>query len=264
METLKLKDGTLFYEEKGVGPSLLFLHAAVADSRMWAAQVDALAGKFRVARCDLRGYGRSLLPAGPFSYAADVRALVEALDLAPTWIVGASYGGLVAVDFYLSYPHLVSGLILVSPAVSGMEYSEEVTQFSKQEDELYEAGKLEEATELNVRLWVDGPYRDGDVVDPAVRNLVAEMQYQAFAQPEPENVSLQRIQPPAIERLGDIQAPLLVISGGLDVSDFGQIAEKLAGQVPGAKHVVVPDAAHMVSMEKPDLFNQLIVDFVAS
>jgi 3-oxoadipate enol-lactonase len=264
MKSLKLQDGNLFYEEKGSGPSLVLLHAGIADSRMWQAQFDPFAEHFHTVRCDLRGYGRSPIPDGPFSYTEDVLALVEALDLTSVWLIGASFGAKVAVDFCLSHPSRVRGLVLVGPVVSGFEPSGEVEQFNQQEDALLDDGKLEEATELNLRMWVDGPYRTSEEVDPRVRNRIAEMQLNAFSQPVPENASVLRLSPPAIDRLDEIQIPLLVISGGLDVPSFVQFSEVLVNRVPGAKRAVIPDAAHMVSMEVPEVFNQLVLEFIST
>ena len=263
MKSLKLRDGELFYETKGSGPPLVLLHAGIADSRMWEPQFEHFAEHFQMVRCDLRGFGSSLIPDGAFSYSEDVLALVKALDLAPTWIIGASFGAQVSVDFYLSNPKRVRGLVLVAPVVSGFEPSGEVEQFNAREDALLDDGKLKEATELNLRMWVDGPYRTSKEVDPTVRNRVAEMQFQAFSQPVPENASLRKLSPPAIDRLDEIQVPLLVISGELDVPAFVQFSETIAKQVLGAKRVVIPGAAHMVSMEVPVVFNQLVLEFIS-
>ena len=263
MQLLKLPDGEMFYEEKGSGATLLFLHAGVADSRMWQPQIDFFAEHFRVVRCDLRGFGRSPYPNSQFSYVDDLFFLVKALRLEPVVVVGASFGAKVAVDFYLSFPAYVHGLVLAAPVVTGFEPSADVEQFNEHEEALLDAGKLDEATELNLQMWVDGPRRSKDAVDPALRALVAEMQLQNFAQPVPPNASLRHVAPPAIERLGEIRVPLLVVSGEHDVPSFLEFSETLAKQAPGAHRLVIPNAAHMVSMEAPTRFNQAISDFLA-
>ncbi len=264
MQTLTLDDGELSYEVWGDGPALLLLHAGVADSRMWDPQVKHLAQRFRVIRCDLRGYGQSPLPNGPFSYHEDVAHLLDALDLASAWLVGASFGGQVAVDFCLAYPERVDGLILIAPTVSGYEHDAEVKAFGDAEDELLEAGDLEAATELNMRMWVDGPQRSSDAVDGDLRAAVAEMQRQAFEHVEPEKVSLNRLDPPAAQRLGEIEAPLLIVSGELDVVSFTRLAQHLAEQAAHAQLVIVPNAAHLPSLEAPAMVNQLIKDFIST
>ena len=119
MQFIDLPDGELYYESKGSGIPLLFLHAGIADSRMWDEQAEFFADDFLVVCCDLRGYGQSQLPEGRFAYHEDILALVQVLDLPPAWVVGASFGGLVAVDFCLAYPDRIRGLVLAAPAVSG-------------------------------------------------------------------------------------------------------------------------------------------------
>ncbi len=262
MKALKLHDGELFYQMKGSGSSLLLIHAGVADSRMWDAQFDYFAEHFCVVRCDLRGYGRSFLPDGSFAYHEDIRVLIEALELAPIWLMGASFGAQVAVDFTLAYPSQVKGLVLIAPVVSGFKPVKEVEKFNENEEALLEAGRLEDATELNLSMWVDGPYRAHDGVDPVIRKQVGEMQLHAFSHPEPDHVSLNRLNPPAIERLHEIQHPVLIISGALDVTEFVQLSELLAERIPTAKIIVVPGVAHMVSMEVPEKINQLVLEFV--
>jgi 3-oxoadipate enol-lactonase len=264
MKPLELPNGELFYEEKGVGLPVLFLHAGIADSRMWEGQFAHFAKHYRAVRCDLRGYGRSPIPDGPYSHSEDVLALVEALGLAPAYLVGASFGAKVAVDFYLAYPERVRGLVLVAPVVSGWEPSGELAEFFRQEEELLEDGELEAATELNLRMWVDGPYRTSEAVNPTLRKSVGEMQYQAFSQPVPENASSLEPGPPAIDRLEEIRVPLLVISGDLDAPAFVEFSKTMAKRVRGAKRVVIPDTAHLVNMEAPVAFNQVVLKFISS
>lgn len=262
MSTLKLTDGAIFYQTTGSGAPIVLLHAGVADSRMWDPQIDSFAARHRVIRYDMRGFGKSTLPDGLFAHHEDLLTLIDTLKLDSVWLVGASFGGSVAVDFALAYPERICGLVLAAPAVSGYQATGAVATFGEREDELLEAGKLDEAVELNVRMWVDGPHRGEDEVDPAIRSLVAEMQCLAFTHPEPEHVALRVLDPPAIGRLHEIRVPVLVIAGALDVLEFVQMAEMVAAQVVHGKHVVIPGVAHLSSMEAPQKFNRLVLEFI--
>lgn len=264
MDVLSLTNGELHYEVAGSGESLLLLHAGVADSRMWDPQFSPLAQRCRVVRCDLRGHGRSLLPDGPFAWHEDTHELLQALGMAPAWIVGASLGARVAVDHALAYPEEVGGLVLVSPVVGGFRPEGAVAEFGDEEDRLLDDGRLDEATELNVRMWVDGPARPPDAVDSSVRRLVGQMQLQIFSLPTPENVSLRPLEPPAIERLAEIDCPVLVVSGELDVPEFRALALRLAEDIPEARLLEVPGVAHMVSMEKPATFLDAVLECFSS
>jgi len=263
LTTLTLPDGHIYYQEAGSGRPIILLHAGIADGRMWDPQFKAFAGQFRAIRFDLRGYGRSLLPNGPFTWRGDLLALMDALNVSSAWLVGASFGGRVTIDFTLEHPERVRGLVLVSPVVSGYQPSGLIARFNEQEGELLAAGKLEEATELNLRMWVDGPFRDAGEVDPHIRARVGEMQLEAFRQPAPPGASYEALDPPAIDRLGEIKAPALILSGELDVPAFVHLAGTIADQIPNARSAAIPGAAHLPNLEAPERFNRLVLEFTS-
>lgn len=259
---IQIQGEKLFYESIGDRLPVLLLHAGVANSRMWDPQFEAMANSYRVLRCDLRGFGNSPYPNGPFFYHADIAGLLNATEIRSAWIVGTSFGGRVAVDFCLGHPQLVRGLVLVSPLISGYEAQDQIRTFAKKEDDLLKAGKLEEAVELNLQMWIDGPNRTPKEVPAELRSKVAEMQLQAFKMPVPENVKLERFDSPALKRLHEINVPMLIVVGELDVAEVLTHADELAQGIRGARRVIIPGAAHLVSMEKPEDFNQLVLNFM--
>lgn len=256
-------------EVAGDGPGVALVHSTVCDSRMWDVEFPALAERYRVLRFDLRGYGRSDLPPGPFSLVDDVAALLDEAGLERAALVGLSGGAALALDFALAEPERVTGLVLAAPAIGGLDWSEEVQQFGEREDELLDAGELEGAVELNLRMWVDGPQRGPDAVDPAVRAKVGEMQrrafeiqLEAFARDEQPGPS-KRLDPPAIERLDEVRVPTLVIVGDADVQDVLDRAAILASRIRDARKIVVPDVAHMINLERPAEFLGIVDEFLA-
>ena len=256
-------------EVVGNGPGVALVHSTVCDSRMWDVEFPALAERYRVLRFDLRGYGRSELPPGPFSLVDDVATLLDEAGLERAALVGLSGGAALALDFALAEPERVSGLVLAAPAIGGLDWSEEVQRFGEREDELLDAGDLEGAVELNLRMWVDGPQRGPDAVDPAVRAKVGEMQrrafeiqLEAFARDEQPGPS-KRLDPPAIERLDEVRVPTLVIVGDADVQDVLERAEILASRIQDARTIVVPDVAHMINLERPAEFLGIVDEFLA-
>ena len=168
--------------------------------------MDALGRRFFLIAPDQRGYGQSPIPNGPFSYHEDVAALIEGLDHDAVWLVGASFGGRVAIDFCLAYPEKVRGLVLVAPVVSGFVGSEAMAAFGEEEDRLLEAGDIDGATELNMRMWVDGPFRSEEQVSQEVRARIAEMQFQAFQAPIPDKAEVIEPGGPATQQLEKILA----------------------------------------------------------
>jgi 3-oxoadipate enol-lactonase len=246
----------------------VLVHAGVGDRRLWDGQMDALSARHRVVRLDLRGFGESAIPGGPFSNVEDVRALLDHLGIDRTALVGNSFGGRVALDFALVHPGRTNALVLVDSALSGYDGSAFFDRFDEEEEALLDDGKLDEAVELNLRTWLDGPERDAAPVTPELRARVAEMQRSAFetlvrayeGSPEPGPVGW--AEPPAAARLADVAAPTLVVVGTLDQPDFRAISKRLADEIPGAESAEL-EAAHLPALERPDEFNSIVLDFLA-
>jgi len=254
----------LYYEVKGTGRPLLLVHAGVADSRMWEAQFEAFSEVYQVIRFDLRGFGRSNMPSRTFSNYEDIRALLDFLGIESVYLLGISFGGMIALDFTLAYPDYTKALVLGAPSVSGTSPSERVRQFWDEEDALLEKGDLEGATELNLKLWVAGPHRDSNQVSAEVRDLVREMQLSIFKKEFPDDVEEIDLDPPAIERLGDVKIPVQVMIGELDLEEKLELVDRLVREMPSCQKVVIPSVAHMLNMEKPVEFNQSVFDFLSN
>jgi pimeloyl-ACP methyl ester carboxylesterase len=248
----------LHHEVAGRGPDVALLHSTACDSRMWDAEFAALAERYRVLRYDFRGFGRSPLPPEDWSSVDDLRALLDEVGMERPALVGLSGGAAVALDFALEHADRVRGLVLAAPAVSGLPWSDEVQAYGEQEDALLDAGDLDGAVALNIRMWAP-------TADAAVQAKVAEMQRRAFeVQLAAEPGEHRRPRPPAAERLEHVGVPTLVIVGEADVPDVLRNAEQLANRVPGAEQVVLPGVSHMVNLERPEEFLRLVVDFLDS
>jgi pimeloyl-ACP methyl ester carboxylesterase len=252
----------LYFEATGAGPGLLFIHAGVADSRMWDAEYADFARRFRVVRLDLRGFGCSPHAPGRFAYHEDVAEVLRAAGLEHATLVGCSFGSTIAVETALAHSEMVDCLVLVSPTLGGGE-SEEMDRFGEEEEALLEKGDLDGATELNLRMWVDGPRRTPDQVSPEVRERVRVMQREAFAMETPGGIERIRLDPPAEKRLGEIRAPVLIVVGALDVPYVLGAAERLARAIPGARRVVMPGTAHLPSLEQPGDFRKILQEFLS-
>ncbi len=196
-------------------------------------------------------------------YLNNALAILTHFNIEKTTIIGASFGGYVAIDFALMYPEYVEKLILVAPAFGGYEFkSAEMLNFFAEEEKLFKDGYLDSATELNLKMWVDGPQRDAKDLSPEIRELVGEMQMKIFSQPEVEDVDERELSPAAFSRLHEIEMPTLVISGDLDVAEFQEISKLVATSIPNAKLEIMANVAHLPSLEKPDEFNRLLFDFL--
>jgi 3-oxoadipate enol-lactonase len=251
---------TIDYEAHGDGPAVLLVHAGVADRRMWRGQAPMLARDHRVVAVDLRGFGETPHTRGPFSHVEDLREVLDQLGIERATVVGGSFGAKVALGFAVTHPERVERLVLCPPVMPDWEWSEHVRRGWQEEDEALEAGDLDRAAEVNVELWVDGPNRGPDAVDPEVRELVRTMQRHAFelAEPDPPPEPA----PDPVVRLDDVRVPTLVVVGDEDVEDFLAMADAAAAGIPGARKVVIEGAAHVVALERPEEFNAALLAFL--
>jgi 3-oxoadipate enol-lactonase len=255
----------LHYEVAGEGPPVVLVHAGIADSRMWEPQWTSFPPVHRTVRFDVRGFGESPLPRGSFSHGRDLVDLIDSLSLAPVALVGVSLGGAVALDVTVARPELVSALVLVGSGLRGHEFSAETEAGWAEEEEAFERGDLDAAVETNLRMWVDGPRRSPEEVDPDLRRRVGEMQRRAFeleqsADGEP---TLEVLAPDYPERLGEIAVPTLILVGELDRPEMHEIADRLETGIPNARRATIEATAHVPSMERPREFDELVLGFLA-
>lgn len=260
-----LGDGKVYYEIAGEGAPLVFLHAVPFDSRMWDDQWRDFSQRYSVIRFDLRGLGKSDGLEEPASRRQELYRVLEATGVKRATLVGCSLSGETVLDAALERPELVSGLIVVSAVPGGFELQGEPPKELMEMLVAVEQGDLALASELQMRIWVDGPFRQPGQVDPLVRRRAAEMSRSALAQgtwrlalaPPPDPLD-----PPAVQRLDRIKAPALIIAGELDNPEILRAAGVMANAIPGAQKVVIPGAAHLPNMEKPAEFNQVVQDFL--
>ena len=261
---LARSDGArIFYQHYGSGDALLLIHAGVADSRMWAAQVAEFAAGYQVITFDLRGFGRSEMSAASYSHSDDIVALLDEVAVDAAHLVGISYGGLIALEFALEYPQRTRRLVLGAPSISGDRPSATLLEFWAQEEALCNAGDLEGAVELNLRLWVDGPHRRPHEVDAAMRSLVGAMQLCAFENESEDDGSPIFHPTPAMHRIHQLTAPTLLLIGELDLPEKLQLAAHLERQIADATTTILPGVAHMLNMERPAQFNAAVLNFLA-
>lgn len=250
------------YEAAGQGQPLVLIHAGIADCRMWDEQFDAIAHHFRVIRYDLRGVGRSSMPAGAFSHHNDLKGLLKFLNLERAHVVGLSMGGSVAIDFALTHPEMVDKLVLAA-VLGPPPFSQGLRDGWSAAEAAFETEGLSEVNEIEMQMWVDGPARAPGDVDPEVRAFVAAMNIDVLRREEESECVPETLDPPAATRLADIAAPTLVIVGTGDQPDVLTYCGKLATEIPNARLELITDVAHMVNMEASDRFTELVVNFVA-
>jgi 3-oxoadipate enol-lactonase len=246
----------LAHDDAGDGEPLVLIHAGVCDRRMWEPQWKSVTERFRTVRCDLRGFGETPLPPEPFNPADDVIGMLGALGLDRVSVVGASFGGRVALELAATWPSRVQKLVLLCGEWEEVESDPELESFAEEEDRLLSDGDVDAAVELNVRTWI------GPNASAANRSLVSAMQRRAFeiqlAAGEDAELEPREVDPGAIE------APTLVISGAQDLAHFRQVAAELSDRIPEAEHLELDWAKHLPSLERPAETTELLLDYLAA
>ncbi|HEU5270294.1 MAG TPA: alpha/beta hydrolase [Jatrophihabitans sp.] len=245
---------------------IVLIHAGVGDRRMWDPQWLALTADRNVLRLDLRGFGESgQLPAGSLSPVDDLLDCLDHAGVDRCHLVGASFGAGVAVEAALVRPGLAQSLFLSAPGGSLIaEATPQLTEFFAAEGGALADGDLEAAVEANLRWWVDGPHRAPGTVAAATRGKVAAMQRLAFELTATwDEVTEAELDPPALERLSEVEVPTLVLVGAQDLDAILETAARMTAGLPQARQVEWPDVAHLPSLERPDDFLTLLRQWLA-
>src|SRR5215216_683308 len=257
----------LYYEMAGEGSYLVLMHAGCADRRMWDKQFFAFAQHYRVLRYDMRGYGKSTLNNSPFSNRNDLYHLLEFLGIQQAHFVACSMGSLSVTDFALEHPEKVTSLVLVSPALSGYPYTGEPPQPVLDLITARKTGDVQRAAELQSQIWADGFKRGSDQVNAQVHEFVREMSLDALnnqidAIRETGFLMEEPLQPPTMNRLEQITVPTVAIVGDWDDDIVMAIADLFVMRT-GARKAIIHATAHLPNMERPDDFNQIVLEFLS-
>ena len=249
------------YEAAGDGPAVLLMHSGLWDSRMWDPQWPMLTRSFHTIRFDARGFGNSADPRRPYTLHGDAMDVLDALEVEQAAVIGSSMGGYAALDMAIALPHRVTALAVACSAPSGWTHSAEINAQWEAVDAAYERAGVDAANEIEMKMWLDGPFRAPDVVDRELRRAAASvnrvlLERQASFEIEPGD-----LQPPAVGRLGEVAVPTLVITGELDQPSVTAGSFEIA-RGTGAEHVEIENAAHFPNLERPAEFNRALTDFL--
>lgn len=247
------------------GIPVVFLHAGVCDHRMWAQQVEAVAAAgYRAIAYTRRGFGDAVSPDEPFSHLDDLEALLGRLGIHAAVLVGCSMGGGLAIDFALAHPGRTVGLVLSGTAITGGDYpmSDSDRQMAAVLDDAEERGDAEFQNKVDAHAWLDGPRSPNGRVTGAVRELFLDMNARALAKGPLLTQEAKR--PSARDHIGKIGAPTLLIAGDLDFNYILTRHEGLSDDLPNAFATIIEGTAHLPNLERPDLFNPLLLEFLAA
>ena len=246
------------YEVRGSGSPLLLMQGLGYGRWGWEPVVDAFAHEFQVLLYDNRGIGASDVPPGPYTVgqlAQDAVAVLDAAGLERANVIGTSLGGMAAQELAISFPGRVDELVLACTTPGGPA-SHPMPQQTV--DLMLTAPTLPPETAL--RRFVVNALSPG-----APQELVERILALRLANPfDPEGWQAQAAAGAAfagLDRLGQIQAPTLVVTGTEDVVVDPRNSELLADRIPEARLERVP-GGHLFFWEDPSRFVALVKEFL--
>jgi pimeloyl-ACP methyl ester carboxylesterase len=251
--------GKLFYEAAArldADEVVVLIHDGLLHSVTWEEQIGPMSRLYKVVTYDRRGYGRSSIPQEPYSDLEDLGRVFDKLAIYRAVLIGMSAGGRLAIDFTIAHPERVTALVLVGPVVSGFGYTDHF---------LSRGGRFGPAVaadpEARRDFWfTTDPYtifRGNEAARQRARQALAA---------SPHNLDSRhrflRRPPSAMDRLGTIDIPALIVAGEHDIPDVHAHVGAIDAGLPDSRRVVVADAAHLVPIEQPEEFNRLVLGFL--
>ena len=249
----------LYYQSAGEGSPLVLIGGGGSlDRRLWDDQFTVFSEKYQVISYDPRGIGKSEIPENLFSHSQDLYSLLKFLSVEKAHILGLSLGGTIAIDFALEYPEMVRALVLVASGLSDLK--EEVLQATSALSVMAQ----EEGVMRVIQVIVENDCYiapENSAARQKAREILMESA-QIFHSGFPAIKFWQPVEPPASNRLSEIKAATLIIVGERDYPGIHAVAEKLETSIIGARKVIISGAGHMVNLEKPEQFDQVVTHFL--
>lgn len=264
MPTVQTNNIETYYEMRGEGPPIVFIHGALSDHTAATQQLKAFSEEYTAFAYDVRGHGRTTNPEhAPYSIdvlATDLHAFVTALGLERPVVCGVSMGGMIAQVYASRYPDQLSALVLADtftpPFVSRRDRIERTTLVNAMAGLIrlvgYNRGKglmlwfgrkLERDQTTNLRA---DAFPEMDTVD-AVNSLRAVTSFHST------DIDL-----------SEITAPTLILYGEHETSIISRHAPILDAEIPDATLREVPDAGHASPWDNPEYFNSTIQTFLTT
>jgi 3-oxoadipate enol-lactonase len=258
MPKVRINDIDLYYESTGEGQPVLLIHGLGSSTRDWEPQTAAFSTHYRVVAFDVRGHGQSDKPPGPYSiplFTADTVELIRSLGIGPSHVVGISMGGMIAFQLAVDTPDLVKNLVIVN---SGPEM---IVRTLRERLNVLQRSLL---------IQVFGMRKIGEVLSSRLfPKPEQEPIRQMFVARWSENDRRAYIESfrgllgwSVSDRLHSIICPTLVIASDEDYTPVST-KEKYIERLPRAELIVIEDARHAVTAERPEEFNKVVLDFLA-
>jgi pimeloyl-ACP methyl ester carboxylesterase len=253
---VEVPGGKLYYEECGSSTqTVVLLHDGVLHSAAWDEVWPAFCKHFHAIRYDRRGYGRSPAATAGYFESDDLASLLRHLKVPRATIIGSSHGGEITINFALDHPEMVQQLVLVGAVVGGMPYSEHFLERGSVLGKPLEKGDTQGAIAVAMK--------DKFLIAP--ENQAAKKRMGEILTASPQDLTHPDFTLPpkaALPRLGEIRAPTLLVVGDADIPDVHAHAGAIEAGIPRSRRVVLKDVGHLMYLEKPQEFSDLVISFI--
>jgi pimeloyl-ACP methyl ester carboxylesterase len=252
---------SIAYERAGSGPALVLLHGFLFDSRAWRPQIESLSSDFTVIAWDAPGAGRSSDPPETFATAdwADcLGGLLEVEGVGAAHILGLSWGGIVAQEFYRRHPQRTRSLVLADTYTGWRGSLGEATAEQRLanclRDSSLPAGEV-------VAKYLSGMHSESAAqeVREGLASIMSSFHTVGF-----RLMALSSAHVDTRDLLPKIRVPTLLLWGEADERSPMSVAHEIRGAIPGARLVVISGAGHLSNFEAPGHFNAEVRDFCLS
>lgn len=248
---------TLEYTKTGSGPKIVLLHPVGLSSEFWPVLSVKLQENYTVVTVDLAGHGASLDADRPGKMAQRVQDVAEVLREIgePVVLLGASFGGMIAMQIAILYPELVRGLVLAAcPAAIPIAGRSAILDRAK----VAEDAGMQAVADATLERWFTPAFLSTGIVGEIRDRLL---------QNKPTNWAAAWeavVEHDVTDRLSQINVPTLVIAGEADAATPLTAKRAIFAAIPGSRLVVILGAPHMVHIERPEEFSKIVTGFLLS
>lgn len=262
------------YMDEGEGPPLMLIHGLGSYIPAWQRNIPELSKKYRVIALDLPGFGKSPAAVGEYSipfFARTVAQLQDSLGIGQAVWIGHSMGGQIALEAAVKYPDKINKLVLSAPA--GFE------QFSKQEGAMMKqfmtSASIKATPDSLVRKTFRASFytfsREAQFMVDDRLAIRSAADFNRYANAYAGSVAAM-IDGPVLEKLPEIEQPVLVIFGKQDALipnrqlhpnlTTKQVAESGMRELPNGQLQIINKTGHFVQFEQPEAVNRMILEFL--
>jgi 3-oxoadipate enol-lactonase len=246
-------------DHAGIGPLVVFLHGVGGNRTLWHDQLIAFAPYFHAVAWDARGYGLSDDCDGPLKFgdfADDVLRVVDHFEVKKAHVVGMSMGGRIAMNFCLRYPDRVATLTLADTS-EGFEHvsPEKRAEFIRlRKEPLLQGKELKDIAPSVARSLMrkSAP----DIVYQRLHDSMAALHKDSYLK------TIEAIVNAPAMTLEQIRVPTHVVVGDQDDLTPPELSRRIAARISGSRLSIIPEAAHISNVEQPDVFNQIVLEFL--